>query len=163
MEISSPSLKWNNKSYVTIQARGEQLSVYFMADSAPVSVLAVCRGGAGAWTRPGARPWTGLLVLSRGRWAGARPGTGLGPGPGLWARLGPGPGPGSGGGSARRSAPSGRLLLRGATQGPGAAPGAVAAPGTTLWAGVAAGARAALAVDVETEKSLKKCFLCVKL
>lgn len=62
----------------------------------PVSMLAVCRGGAGSRTGPGARTRAGarLFVLSGGGRARARPGAGLG------ARLGPG------GGSAAGFAPS---------------------------------------------------------
>lgn len=112
----------------------------------PISVFAVCWGGAGTRARLGARARTGtgrLFVLSRCRWTRARSGAGLG------ARLGAGRGSGWG------LAPSWRLLLGSPAGGSGSAPGAVAAPGATLWAGVAAGARAALAVISAVLKHLQ--------
>lgn len=101
-------------------------------------MFAVCWGGARTWTGSGSRARTGarLFVLSRSRWMWARPGAGLG------ARLGPG------GGSASSLAPSWWPPLWGTTGRPGAAPGTVAAPRTTLWAGVASGTGATLAVTV---------------
>lgn len=111
----------------------------------PISVFAVCWGGAGTRAGLGARARAGtgagrLFVLSRCRWTRARSGAGLG------ARLGAGRGSGWG------LAPSWRLLLGSPAGGSGSAPGAVAAPGATLWAGVAAGARAAFAVTAGGER-----------
>lgn len=111
----------------------------------PISVFAVCWGGAGTRAGLGARARAGtgagrLFVLSRCRWTRARSGARLG------ARLGAGRGSGWG------LAPSWRLLLGSPAGGSGSAPGAVAAPGATLWAGVAAGARAALAVTAGRER-----------
>lgn len=111
----------------------------------PISVFAVCWGGAGTRAGLGARARAGtgagrLFVLSRCRWTRARSGARLGAR--LWA------GRGSGWGLA----PSWRLLLGSPAGGSGSAPGAVAAPGATLWAGVAAGARAALAVTAGRER-----------
>lgn len=120
----------------------QQLSVC-TPDRRTASVFAICWGGARTWAGPGpgpgARTWAGLFVWvgEGGPWAR--------PGRGLWAGLGPRGGP------AGSLAPTWRLPLWGATEGPGAAPGAVAAPGPALGPGVASGAGAALAVAAESK------------
>lgn len=113
----------------------------------PLSVFAVCWGWAGTWRRSRARARARLFVLSGSRWTWARPGAGLG------ARLG------SGGGSGGGLSPSWWPPLWGATGRPGVTPGTVAAPGTTLWAGVAAGTGATLAVTVGRKRSFLRFIL----
>lgn len=146
--IFSPSFK---KTKITSHHSGlwwATIKSILRPTGVPISMFAVCWDGAGTGTgaRAGTRAGARLFVLSRSRWAWARPGAGL------WARLGPG------GGSGSSLAPWWPPLW-GATGRPGAAPGTVAAPGTTLWAGVASGTGATLAVAVGRKNSFLKFIL----